>query len=281
MAHRFYADDSAQAGHLNVIALSGCSISGFDEKTHSSDSALFESRIFYLSPEDTLHAQRVLRLREGAEIELFAEGKRFSAVITGSSENRLAVKTLSLLPSTEPGLRITLYQGLPKADKMEWIIQKSVELGVVRIVPVIMSRCVVRLESRDVSKKLERWRRIAREAGKQSGRCAVPEISDPLPLKQIPGSVTSFGLSACAVPWEDSSSGGPLAFFRSHPAISSLGLVIGPEGGISYEEIGILQPSCQPITLGPRILRTETAGLAAASAFLALYGEMEMKGASL
>lgn len=267
MAHRFYADTDASSNEKDESSISPL----------SSDGTSFESQTYYLSPEDTLHAQRVLRLREGAEIELFANEKRYSAVITGPSGNRLSVKTISPLPSTEARLRITLYQGLPKADKMEWIIQKAVELGVVRIIPVIMSRCVVKLESRDIPKKLERWRKIAREAGKQSGRCVIPEVANPLHLKQIPDSLSSLGISACAIPWEDSSAGGPLTFSQSHPDISSLGLVIGPEGGISPEEISILQPSCQPITLGPRILRTETAGLAAASAFLALYGEMEMK----
>ena len=226
-----------------------------------------------LSPEDTRHALRVLRLTEGAEIELFAEGKRYRAVLCAPSGERQAVRILSPLPSTEPRLTLTLFQGLPKADKMEWIIQKAVELGVSRIVPLRMSRCVVRLEDQDVPHKLERWRRIAREAGKQSGRCIIPDILPPLNWQALPAWEDLPEI--CAVPWEEAKSLGPLSFARRHPDLRSLGIVIGPEGGISPEEMSMLPDRFVPLTLGPRILRTETAGMAAASAFLALYGEME------
>ena len=226
-----------------------------------------------LSPEDTRHALRVLRLTEGSEIELFTGGNRYRAVLCAPSGENLAVRVLLPLPSTEPRLALTLFQGLPKADKMEWIIQKAVELGVSRIVPLRMSRCVVRLEDRDVPRKLERWRRIAREAGKQSGRCMVPEISAPLDWQAL--AIMEDLPEICAVPWEEAKTLGPLSFARQHPALRSLGIVIGPEGGISPEEMALLPERFVPLTLGPRILRTETAGMAAAAAFLSLYGEME------
>ena len=228
--------------------------------------------LYSLSPEDAHHALKVLRLCSGDTVELIADGNRFQAslVVNGSS---VSAQILSSLPSTEPRLRITLFQGLPKADKMEWIIQKAVEIGVTRIVPIRMSRCVVRLEERDLPRKLERWQRIAREAGKQSGRCLVPEILRPADWRDLPSLTAS--LDACAVPWEEADGMGPMTFARAHPNLGSLGLVIGPEGGITPDEIAFLPPSCVPLTLGPRILRTETAGLAAAAAFLALYGEME------
>ncbi len=243
MAHRFYAEES----------LSPAS--------------------FLLTPEDTHHALRVLRLRPGEEVELIAEGKRFSALLEEAPDNRLSARVQRELPSTEPRLEITLFQGLPKADKMEWIIQKAVELGVRRIVPVRMSRCVVRLDERDALRKQERWQRIAREAGKQAGRCLIPEVA--LPLNPSDLSREAERLDACAVPWEECRETGPLAFRAAHPDLKTLGIVIGPEGGIAPEEMALLSPVCQPLTLGRRILRTETAGLAAAAAFLALYGEME------
>ncbi len=243
MAHRFYAEEASSPGS------------------------------FLLSPEDAHHALRVLRLRPGDPVELFAEGRRYTALLEESPGSGLSARILNELPSTEPRLEITLFQGLPKADKMEWIIQKGVELGLSRIVPVRMSRCVVRLEERDVSRKLERWQRIAREAGKQAGRCRIPVIDPPLSLGDIPARAAL--LDACAVPWEECTGTGPLAFSRSHPGIRSLGILIGPEGGIAPEEMDVLRSSCQALTLGRRILRTETAGLAAAAAFLALYGEME------
>ena len=157
---------------------------------------------------------------------------------------------------------------------MDLILQKSVELGVSRIVPVMMSRCVVRLDEKDIVRKHERWQKIVREAGKQCGRCRIPEVTLPVPLKEIADCLDQ--LQETIVLWEMSRHYGPQAFVRDHPDITSLGIVIGPEGGISENEIAELAGfSVHAITLGRRILRTETAGIAALSAFSALYGEME------
>ena len=227
-----------------------------------------------LSPEDAHHARDVLRLEVGTPVELITEGSRYEARISEMAPQVVAVEIVNRLPSTEPRLAITLFQGLPKADKMEWIIQKAVELGVVRIVPVRMKRCVVRLSEQDGRKKAERWRRIAREACKQSGRSTLPQIDDPVSPDALPALIA--GLDATAIPWESCAEGGPMAFARAHSSLSSLGIVIGPEGGMTPEEVELLRAAGgMPITLGPRILRTETAGLAAVSAFLGLYGEME------
>lgn len=238
-----------------------------------SEEAPAPSGLCFLSEADAHHAQRVLRLRSGDSVELIADGRRWSARLQ-EHDGRLAAMPEQELPSTEPRLQLTLFQGLPKADKMEWIIQKAVELGVVRIVPVRMSRCVVQLGPKDIPRKLERWQRIAREAGKQSGRCVIPEIAPPADLKELPSLTSRLG--GCVVPWEECGGIGPRAYAGAHPDPGSLGIVIGPEGGIAPEEMALLRPACEPITLGRRILRTETAGLAAASAFLALYGEMEL-----
>lgn len=223
----------------------------------------------FLSPEDQNHALRVLRLVPGDIVELMWQGNRFLGELQDSSSARV----LRPLPSTEASLRITLFQGLPKADKMDWIVQKAVEIGVARIVPVLMERCITRLTPQDAEKKRVRWSRIAREAGKQSGRCLVPEVTLPVPLRALPE--LGREQDCCVVPWEEAGSVGPLGFVRDHPSFSSLGILIGPEGGIAPEEIESLKEVFCPVTLGQRILRTETAGLAAASAFLALRGEME------
>ena len=157
---------------------------------------------------------------------------------------------------------------------MELIIQKAVELGASRIVPVLFSRCIVRPDPKDSIKKQERWQKIAREAGKQCGRCIIPEVTLPDSLKHIPDRQDQP--QEIVVPWEMCDHYGPRSFVRDHPDIRSLGIIIGPEGGISDEEISFLSGfSVHVITLGRRILRTETAGLAAVSAFSALYGEME------
>ena len=121
---------------------------------------------------------------------------------------------------------------------------------------------------------LERWRKIVREAGKQSGRCVIPRVSEILTLKEVLNDPELP--SANVVPWESAEGCGPLAFRESHPVLSSIGILIGPEGGIDADEIQQLRSAgFIPVTLGKRILRTETAGLAAVSAIMCLYGEME------
>lgn len=233
-----------------------------------------DEHLFVLNAEDARHAGKVLRLRPGDETEVFWNGQRFLAALESLSADRATLCPLSVLPSTEPFLSVTLFQGLPKSDKMDWIVQKSVELGVLRIVPVVFSRCVVRLDEKESARKQERWQRIAREAGKQSGRCRIPEVCSPVLLSALPSCFAEC--DSVAVPWEECVHGGPLAFVREHPSLSSLGVVIGPEGGISADEIRLLsEMGCETVTLGRRILRTETAGLAALSVFFGLYGEME------
>lgn len=226
-----------------------------------------------LSAEDTKHALRVLRLQPGQEAEIIVGGTRYRALLKEASENNALFSLLDPLPTTEPALRITLFQGLPKADKMEWIIQKAAEIGISAVVPVRMARCVVRLDGKEAERKMERWRRIAREAGKQSGRCLIPDIMPPhSPAELLP---LARALDACIVPWEEARSPGLKSFINSNPELTSLGILIGPEGGIESREISMLSGYFQPLTLGPRILRTETAGLAAAAAVLAMCGEME------
>lgn len=227
-----------------------------------------------LSPEDARHALTVLRLSAGDEVELIACGMRYRAVIDSVSSGVVRLKRGDSLPSTEAGLSVSLFQGLPKGDKMEMIVQKAVELGVREIVPVEMSRCVVRLDDKARRSKTERWQKIAREAGKQSGRCIIPRVASPVSLERLPALFRSVG--CVAVAWENCSAFGPLGFFKAHPDLSSLGILVGPEGGISPDEMRFLQEAGgEPLSLGRRILRTETAGIAAVSALMGLYGEME------
>lgn len=243
--HRFYADEHGVTGDIATLC-----------------------------EEDARHATRVLRMKPGEGCELFAAGRRFSGEIAAIGEEGVQVRITGELPSTEAKLRITLYQGLPKADKMELIVQKSVELGACAVVPVAMSRCVVQLDAKDGRKKQERWQKIAREACKQSGRCEMMQVSEPISFKQLLARLPEHG--AAIVPWEDAR-GYSLARFRAeHPDITDLAIVIGPEGGMSEEEISRMKDAnCRAVTLGPRILRTETAGLCAMSALFCLYGDME------
>lgn len=228
----------------------------------------------WLCEEDARHAARVLRMKVGENCELFADGKRFACQIAAITADDVQLSVTAELPSTEAKLRITLYQGLPKADKMELIVQKAVELGACAVVPVAMSRCVVQLSDKDGRKKQERWQKIAREACKQSGRCEMMPVEAPISFKQLLSRLAEHG--AAIVPWEDARSYSLSRFHQEHPDVTDLAIVIGPEGGMSPEEIARMKESaCLSVTLGPRILRTETAGLCAMSALFCLYGDME------
>ena len=245
LMHRFYADPDRSTADLAV-----------------------------LSPEDARHASAVLRLKPGQHVEIIADSIRREAELLTVSPAETTARFLSTLPSTEPLLSVTLFQGIPKSDKMDLIVQKATELGARRIVPVLMARCVSRPDPKDLNRKRDRWQKIAREAGKQSGRCVIPEVCEPVSLHRL--TALPFLPETNVVPWEEARSFGPLAFKAGHPAPSSLGILIGPEGGIEKEEIDFLKSAgFIPLTLGKRILRTETAGLAALASLMTLYGEME------
>lgn len=224
----------------------------------------------FLSPEDAAHAFRVLRLKAGDEAEIVLEGRRYLSKLEPPDRALLA----SPLPSTEAALRITLFQGIPKGDKMDLIVQKAVELGCDRLVPLQMKRCVSHPDEKGAARKRERWQKIAREAGKQSGRCLEMEVTSPISMRELPKYLSP--LQKLCIPWEEEHALSLKAFHDMHPDISSLGLLIGPEGGIDPEEMDTLTAlgGCA-VTLGPRILRTETAGLCALSALFCLYGDME------
>ena len=230
----------------------------------------------FLSADDSKHALRVLRLEEGDEIELVCAPERYLAMIE-STGNVVTVSVLEELRRTEAQTQVTLYQGLPKADKMELIAQKTTELGVFAIRPVAMERCVVKLEGKDAGKKTERWQKIAREAVKQCARVAVPEVLEPKKLAQLTDEFAALDL--LIVPWEDARDGSirqALAPFEGREDLR-VGILIGPEGGISEKEAAWLAENANAklVTLGPRILRTETAGLAALTMVMAYRGEME------
>ncbi|MGN0995338.1 MAG: 16S rRNA (uracil(1498)-N(3))-methyltransferase [Candidatus Ventricola sp.] len=230
-----------------------------------------------LSAEDSAHALRVLRLEPGDEIELVCAPERYLAQITDVTDGVVSVRVCKALSRTEARTRVTLFQGLPKAEKMEWIVQKATELGSAAIQPVAMERCVVRLEGKDAAKKAERWQKIAREAVKQCARAEAPEVRTPCRLKALEPAFAA--LDVLIVPWEDAQGGSVsevLAPFEGRESLR-VGILIGPEGGIAPCEAQWLagQAGARLVTLGPRILRTETAALAALTMVMTLRGEME------
>ena len=210
--------------------------------------------------EDEKHIKTVLRAREGEEITLCdGEGMDYQCRIASLERGVLLDIISKDVCETEPKTKITLYQGLPKADKMELIIQKCVELGIDRIVAVSTERAIVKLDKKE-TKKLERWQKIAEAAAKQSGRGKIPEIGQQV-LKFKEAVAEAKELDGAIIPYEKEQETGIRQFVQNFKG-ESVGVFIGPEGGFADEEIALAQENgITPITLGKRILRTETAGM--------------------
>lgn len=225
---------------------------------------------------DVNHIKNVLRMKQGDEIVICnGQGKDCYCIINKVSEQEVIAK-INLIKDTGTELksRITLFQGIPKKDKFELIIQKAVELGVYEIVPVMTSRVVVKLEDKKKEeKKLERWQAIAEEAAKQSGRGIIPAIK---PVSSFFDAVkASKQMDLALIPYEKAENMQNTRDILSKAAEhSSIGIFIGPEGGFDEEEIRLAsENNIKPITLGKRILRTETAGLASLSMMVLMLEE--------
>jgi 16S rRNA (uracil1498-N3)-methyltransferase len=225
--------------------------------------------------DDVKHITNVLRLRKGEKV-LISDGSR-NEYICSISEMDKKIVTCEILESlenkSEAPVNITLYQALPKAQKMDLIVQKCIEIGVVTIKPVITGRVVVKSEDRDISGKIERWRRISEEAAKQSGRGIIPEISMPVSFMDA---VNEMGLmDAAFMPYEKENASGMRKILRDKRDLNNVAIFIGPEGGFEESEVETaIQAGIKPVTLGPRILRTETAGFVTAAIILYEIGDM-------
>ncbi|HIV18190.1 MAG TPA: 16S rRNA (uracil(1498)-N(3))-methyltransferase [Candidatus Merdivicinus intestinigallinarum] len=222
-----------------------------------------------ISGEDAAHITKSLRLRPGEKITLCdGSGMDYAGRVLAVGDP-VEVEILSRSPSiAEPKCRLTLFQALPKGDKMEFIIQKSVELGAAEIIPVLTSRCVSRPDAKSMAKKLERYRKIAAEAAKQCGRGIIPQVGELMTLEQAAKALPEKSL----VFYEG---GGKRLAELVSPGDESWGIFVGSEGGFSPEEIALLEShGVCPATLGPRILRCETAPLCGLSVMLNLLGEM-------
>jgi len=227
------------------------------------------------------HMTRVLRMAEGDEfVVLDGAGNSWKAVIR-EMEHGGSVRAALMGEShewPEPSCGVTLYQSLPKGDKMDLVVQKCTEVGVRSIVPVLSARSVVRLEGgRNATRaaaRVERWRRIAREAAEQSGRRVIPWIEEVTPLESCHPSPGSLFL----VLWEDESPGSGRRLRDALPrerCAAGVSILVGPEGGLTADEVRLLvSRGAVTVSLGPRILRTETAGPIASALVLHHWGDL-------
>ena len=232
------------------------------------DSGNIDGENAYVTGSDVNHIKNVLRMKESDEIKLSAgDGLLYTAVISDFLPDRIVCRIIDCEGGkSELPAKIVLFQGLPKKDKMELIIQKAVELGVSEIVPVMMKRTIVKLEdNKKEQKKLERWRTISLTAAKQSGRAIVPEVSDFITFNEAVKRARSLAYNL--IPYENEKGMDKAReLIKELKNKKSIGIFIGPEGGISEDELELaINAGAKPISLGNRILRTETAGLALVS----------------
>ena len=227
-----------------------------------------------LPPEEAKHAARVLRLRSGDEVcAMDGAGRRWRGEIGDIRESAVTVRLVEALPSNEAPARVTVYEGLPKADKLDFIAQKLTELGAAALVPVRMERCVVRLDGKDAAKRRERLERIAREAAKQCGRGLPMAVADAMDWREALSAMAKHDV--LLIPWEDARDARMKDVFAELPGAVDIGIVVGPEGGMTPEEVAaMVETGGRTVTLGPRILRTETAAVVSAALAMQLWGDL-------
>lgn len=218
----------------------------------------------YIEGEDVRHIKDVLRYAVNDNLDICDEnGVKYITKINNMAKEKISLKILEVSEETsEPSINITLFQGLPKFDKLEMIIQKCTELGVSEIVPVITDRVIVKIDEKSASKKVERWNKIALEAGKQSGRQKIPKIKNINNLKNLIENISKYDI--LLLPYECEKEITLKSVLRNLDTnVKNIAIMIGPEGGFSENDLKLLDlPNVKKVTLGPRILRTETAGLA-------------------
>lgn len=226
--------------------------------------------------EDVKHITRVLRLQEGHGVVICdGDNTDYQGIIEKVNKDEVKVRLgRSTQTGTEPDLDIILYQAVAKGTKMELIIQKGTELGVARFVPVITFRTVVKLEGEtDARKKQERWQRIAMEAAKQSRRGKIPVVEPPIKFTHA---LEDMGKCSLAImPYEGEKSRSIDSIPGKRGDYGKIGIMIGPEGGFEQQEAeDARQRGIHILRMGPRILRTETAGMAATAILMYRFGDL-------
>ncbi len=243
-------------------------------KFHVRPEAVEADRVVF-DEEETRHLVRVLRLTPGDVVQVVDGRGAELTVRLESIEGRSATGTIlaRAASAAESPLAITLAQGIPKGDKMEWIVKTATELGVVRVVPLITERTIVRLDPPRWRDRARRWQRVAKEAAKQCGRAVIPTVDAPRPIEEFADAERAADLALCF--WEGERRGLSEILEETRGPITSVVLVVGPEGGLARREVDTLRArGFTSVGLGPRILRTETAGPVGVALLQARFGDL-------
>ena len=236
-----------------------------------------------ISGDDAHHIIRSLRLKTSDKIIVCdSQGTDYIVELMTFSSSEIFGKIIQREKSKgEPAINVTLLQGIPKSDKMDLIVQKSTELGVAQIIPIETKRTVVKLNQEKSKRRLTRWQRIASEAAKQSDRGKIPTLGPVLSWLDVLEYLKEEVIDLILLPWEEEQEFSIKKVLRSYitekeKKPEKIVYLIGPEGGFSNDEVDqLIQIGALPVTLGPRILRTETAGFVTLTALMFEFDEME------
>jgi 16S rRNA (uracil1498-N3)-methyltransferase len=226
--------------------------------------------------EDVAHISKVLRLRIGDNI-IIGDGEKYEYLCSVKEIDKKFI-TCSIIEKSEnesePPIKVDLYQGIPKSAKMDVIIQKCTEIGVEKIIPVNTERVIVKTtEGKEFLSKIERWQKISEEAAKQSGRGRIPDIEKPITFNEAVMRFKDYDM--VLMPYEKEKATGLKQLIKSKNNIRKIAVFIGPEGGFSNEETFVAENNgAALVTLGPRILRTETAGFVTLAVTMYELGDM-------
>ncbi|MEG6569035.1 16S rRNA (uracil(1498)-N(3))-methyltransferase [Thermoanaerobacterium thermosaccharolyticum] len=227
-----------------------------------------------INGDDAHHIINVLRFKIGTKLIISNGKNQYIVTILDIENSSVILKIIEEYNQVvESPINITLYQGLPKSDKMDLIIQKCTEIGIKKIIPVETEFSTIKIKEKNIYNKINRWKKISLEASKQSGRSIVPDVLVPVGFKDALESLNEFDL--CLIPYEKETNMRLKDVLKKNFDAKNICVFIGPEGGFSENEImAAIEYGAIPVTLGPRILRTETAGIVTSSIILYELGDL-------
>ncbi|MCL2497577.1 MAG: 16S rRNA (uracil(1498)-N(3))-methyltransferase [Symbiobacteriaceae bacterium] len=233
------------------------------------------SGLITLTGNDVRHLQRVLRLQSGDKVECLDGRGHVYLVKLNHVEHDIAIGEIedSYKVDSEPELQVTIAQGLPKGERWDFVLQKCSELGATVFQPLFTQRTIVKLQEEQIPRRLERWQKIASEAAEQSRRSIAPRVLAPLTLSQWLEKSKEFDLVLVA--WENEDKLSLKGALAALPDLKRLAILVGPEGGFADSEIEeAISAGCLAVSIGPRVLRSETASIAMLAMTLYHYGDM-------